>query len=130
MVLATVKGDVHDIGKNLVDIILTNNGFEVVNLGIRRTPRVPMRNAGRSRGPPDTGDPSLGAPRRVGGSSNRIPSASSRLTPARRSHPRWHRAAEPGHTAPEGPGPLFRWGGRLVLPPSRRQAPRRLDRRA
>ncbi len=35
MVLATVKGDVHDIGKNLVDIILTNNGFRVVNLGIK-----------------------------------------------------------------------------------------------
>jgi 5-methyltetrahydrofolate--homocysteine methyltransferase len=34
-VLATVKGDVHDIGKNLVDIILTNNGYEVVNLGIK-----------------------------------------------------------------------------------------------
>ncbi len=33
--LATVKGDVHDIGKNLVDIILTNNGYEVVNLGIK-----------------------------------------------------------------------------------------------
>jgi len=35
VLLATVKGDVHDIGKNLVDIILTNNGFEVVNLGIK-----------------------------------------------------------------------------------------------
>jgi 5-methyltetrahydrofolate--homocysteine methyltransferase len=35
VVLATVKGDVHDIGKNLVDIILSNNGFEVVNLGIK-----------------------------------------------------------------------------------------------
>jgi 5-methyltetrahydrofolate--homocysteine methyltransferase len=34
-VLATVKGDVHDIGKNLVDIILTNNGYEVHNLGIK-----------------------------------------------------------------------------------------------
>ena len=33
MVLATVKGDVHDIGKNLVDIILTNNGYNVVNSG-------------------------------------------------------------------------------------------------
>ncbi len=33
--LATVKGDVHDIGKNLVDIILTNNGYEVHNLGIK-----------------------------------------------------------------------------------------------
>lgn len=35
IVLATVKGDVHDIGKNLVDIILTNNGYEVTNLGIK-----------------------------------------------------------------------------------------------
>jgi 5-methyltetrahydrofolate--homocysteine methyltransferase len=36
MVLATVKGDVHDIGKNLVDIILTNNGYNVVNIGIKQ----------------------------------------------------------------------------------------------
>src|ERR1700730_3333388 len=36
IVLATVKGDVHDIGKNLVDIILTNNGFKVVNLGLKQ----------------------------------------------------------------------------------------------
>ena len=36
MVLATVKGDVHDIGKNLVDIILSNNGYKVVNLGIKQ----------------------------------------------------------------------------------------------
>jgi 5-methyltetrahydrofolate--homocysteine methyltransferase len=35
LVIATVKGDVHDIGKNLVDIILTNNGYEVFNLGIK-----------------------------------------------------------------------------------------------
>ena len=35
VVLATVKGDVHDIGKNLVDIILTNNGYMVYNLGIK-----------------------------------------------------------------------------------------------
>lgn len=38
IVLATVKGDVHDIGKNLVDIIFSNNGFEVVNLGIKIPP--------------------------------------------------------------------------------------------
>jgi 5-methyltetrahydrofolate--homocysteine methyltransferase len=37
MILATVKGDVHDIGKNLVDIILTNNGYRVINLGIKQT---------------------------------------------------------------------------------------------
>jgi 5-methyltetrahydrofolate--homocysteine methyltransferase len=38
VVLATVKGDVHDIGKNLVEIILANNGFQVVNLGIKIPP--------------------------------------------------------------------------------------------
>ncbi len=37
MLLATVKGDVHDIGKNLVDIILSNNGYKVVNIGIKQT---------------------------------------------------------------------------------------------
>lgn len=37
IILATVKGDVHDIGKNLVDIILSNNGFKIVNLGIKVT---------------------------------------------------------------------------------------------
>ena len=36
VVLATVKGDVHDIGKNLVDIILSNNGYDVVNIGIKQ----------------------------------------------------------------------------------------------
>ena len=38
IILATVKGDVHDIGKNLVDIILTNNGYTVINLGIKVPP--------------------------------------------------------------------------------------------
>ncbi len=38
IILATVKGDVHDIGKNLVEIILANNGYEVVNLGIKVPP--------------------------------------------------------------------------------------------
>jgi 5-methyltetrahydrofolate--homocysteine methyltransferase len=37
LLIATVKGDVHDIGKNLVDIILTNNGYDVVNLGIKQS---------------------------------------------------------------------------------------------
>jgi len=37
LVIATVKGDVHDIGKNLVDIIVTNNGYQVVNLGIKQS---------------------------------------------------------------------------------------------
>ena len=50
VVLATVKGDVHDIGKNLVEIILANNGFQVVNLGIK----IPARAAGGrgARAPP------------------------------------------------------------------------------
>ncbi len=37
LILGTVKGDVHDVGKNLVDIILTNNGFKIVNIGIKAT---------------------------------------------------------------------------------------------
>lgn len=37
ILLATVKGDVHDIGKNLVDIILSNNGYSVYNIGIKQT---------------------------------------------------------------------------------------------
>src|SRR5215475_3837932 len=45
IVLATVKGDVHDIGKNLVDIILSNNGFRVVNLGIKQPGDVIIRAA-------------------------------------------------------------------------------------
>jgi 5-methyltetrahydrofolate--homocysteine methyltransferase len=40
VILATVKGDVHDIGKNLVEIILANNGYQVVNLGIKVPPQV------------------------------------------------------------------------------------------
>ena len=40
IVLATVKGDVHDIGKNLVEIILGNNGYRIINLGIRVPPEV------------------------------------------------------------------------------------------
>src|SRR5580700_2849254 len=45
IVLATVKGDVHDIGKNLVDIILSNNGYKVVNLGIKQSGDVIIRSA-------------------------------------------------------------------------------------
>jgi|CZKR01.1.fsa_nt_gi 5-methyltetrahydrofolate--homocysteine methyltransferase len=45
IVLATVKGDVHDIGKNLVDIILSNNGFKVVNLGIKQPADTIIRSA-------------------------------------------------------------------------------------
>ncbi|MED4978820.1 methionine synthase [Geobacillus stearothermophilus] len=39
VILATIKGDVHDIGKNLVDIILSNNGYEVIDLGIKVAPQ-------------------------------------------------------------------------------------------
>ena len=50
VVLGTVKGDVHDIGKNLVDIILTNNGYEVHNLGIKVADHgVRRQGASRSR---------------------------------------------------------------------------------
>ncbi len=57
IVLATVKGDVHDIGKNLVEIILANNGYQVVNLGIKVPPeeliaRVPRAQARRRSGSP------------------------------------------------------------------------------
>jgi len=45
IVLATVKGDVHDIGKNLVDIILSNNGYKVVNLGIKQPSDVILQAA-------------------------------------------------------------------------------------
>jgi 5-methyltetrahydrofolate--homocysteine methyltransferase len=45
IVLATVKGDVHDIGKNLVDIILTNNGYRVINLGIKQAGDVIIKSA-------------------------------------------------------------------------------------
>ena len=50
IVLATVKGDVHDIGKNLVDIILTNNGYEVHNLGIKIVDRRHDRQGARGQG--------------------------------------------------------------------------------
>jgi 5-methyltetrahydrofolate--homocysteine methyltransferase len=43
ILLATVKGDVHDIGKNLVDIILSNNGFKIINLGIKVPPEELVR---------------------------------------------------------------------------------------
>ena len=45
IVLATVKGDVHDIGKNLVDIILSNNGYKVVNLGIKQPGDIIIKSA-------------------------------------------------------------------------------------
>jgi 5-methyltetrahydrofolate--homocysteine methyltransferase len=49
VILATVKGDVHDIGKNLVDIILSNNGYTVVNLGIKVPPEILIEAAQEHR---------------------------------------------------------------------------------
>jgi 5-methyltetrahydrofolate--homocysteine methyltransferase len=49
IVLATVKGDVHDIGKNLVEIILANNGYRVINLGIKVPPEELIRAVGEHR---------------------------------------------------------------------------------
>ncbi|MCI0489255.1 MAG: methionine synthase [Blastocatellia bacterium] len=49
VILATVKGDVHDIGKNLVDIILSNNGYRVINLGIKVPPEVLIQAAREHR---------------------------------------------------------------------------------
>jgi 5-methyltetrahydrofolate--homocysteine methyltransferase len=39
MVLATIKGDVHDIGKNLVQIILENNGYQIIDIGVKQSPQ-------------------------------------------------------------------------------------------
>ncbi|MGQ9635669.1 MAG: vitamin B12 dependent-methionine synthase activation domain-containing protein, partial [Bryobacteraceae bacterium] len=49
VILATVKGDVHDIGKNLVEIILNNNGYQVINLGIKVPPEVIIENFHRHK---------------------------------------------------------------------------------
>ena len=49
VVLATVKGDVHDIGKNLVEIIFANNGFEVIDLGIKVVPETLVQAVGEHR---------------------------------------------------------------------------------
>jgi len=49
LLLATVKGDVHDIGKNLVDIIVSNNGYEVINLGIKVPPEALIEAAQKHR---------------------------------------------------------------------------------
>ncbi|GHD20248.1 methionine synthase [Nocardiopsis kunsanensis] len=49
ILLATVKGDVHDIGKNLVDIILSNNGYDVVNLGIKQPVNAILESAEQER---------------------------------------------------------------------------------
>src|SRR5262249_56656218 len=58
IILATVKGDVHDIGKNLVEIILSNNGYRVVNLGIKVPPEELIR-AYRQQQPHGIGPPGL-----------------------------------------------------------------------
>jgi 5-methyltetrahydrofolate--homocysteine methyltransferase len=49
VMLATVKGDVHDIGKNLVEIILKNNGYDVINLGIKVPPEELIKRASRAQ---------------------------------------------------------------------------------
>lgn len=49
IMLATVKGDVHDIGKNLVEIIFSNNGYEVINLGIKVPPEVLIQEFRRTK---------------------------------------------------------------------------------
>lgn len=49
ILLATVAGDVHDIGKNLVDIILTNNGYRVVNIGIKQPINTILEEAGKNK---------------------------------------------------------------------------------
>ena len=55
IVLATVKGDVHDIGKNLVDIILSNNGYKVVNLGIKQPGDIDHQGGRRNIRPTPSG---------------------------------------------------------------------------
>ena len=57
VILATVKGDVHDIGKNLVEIILANNGYEVVNLGIKVPPDDADPARARSTSPTPSASP-------------------------------------------------------------------------
>ena len=49
LIIATVRGDVHDIGKNLVDIILTNNGYQVINLGIKQPIETIIESYGREQ---------------------------------------------------------------------------------
>ena len=60
IVLATVKGDVHDIGKNLVDIILSNNGYKVVNLGIKQPGDVIIHAARGAQGGRDRAERAAG----------------------------------------------------------------------
>ena len=100
VILATVKGDVHDIGKNLVDIILSNNGYKVVNLGIKVPPEELIEAAQRA---PARRDRPLGAAGEVGaadgdhrGRPARTPASSCRCSSAARRcpivHARTHRA--------------------------------------
>ena len=57
VLLATVKGDVHDIGKNLVEIILSNNGYNVINLGIKVPPEELDPGLRTSTSPTPSGSP-------------------------------------------------------------------------
>ncbi len=103
--LATVKGDVHDIGKNLVEIILGNNGYRVINLGIKVPPEtliaachehkpdaIGLVRAAREIGPADGGD-GAGLPRRR----HRRPAV-------RRRAPRSPRSSRPPASRPSTPG--------------------------
>ncbi len=55
VVLATVKGDVHDIGKNIVGVVLGCNGYEVIDLGVMVSGRHDPRHRGRRRGATSSG---------------------------------------------------------------------------
>ncbi len=104
VVLATVKGDVHDIGKNLVDIILTNNGFEVVNLGIK-VPSEQLIQAVREHKPERAGPIGAAGQERAadGGDRGRLEGGGNRRRPAGRRR----RAVAPVH-APQDRGRLRR----------------------
>ena len=82
IVLATVKGDVHDIGKNLVDIILSNNGYEVINIGIKVAPANLVETIKREK------------PDMVGLSGLLVKSAQQMVVTAHDMKPGWYRCSE------------------------------------
>jgi hypothetical protein len=90
MVLATVKGDVHDIGKNLVDIILTNNGYKVINLGIKQPIDDILQFVGRDEGRRDRHER---AARQIDADNARQPPDNERTRDQRSGHS-WRRGAE------------------------------------
>jgi 5-methyltetrahydrofolate--homocysteine methyltransferase len=114
VILATVKGDVHDIGKNLVEIILSNNGYEVVNLGIKCPPEK-LVEAYETHAPDLIGLSGL-----LVKSAQQMTTASLRPTEGSPSTPRTRCAASPSRTGSSRATRLARrW------PPSRRSAGRR-----